>query len=83
MSAEDAIAGALDIIAENVSDDADCRAGLRKLFAKSGVISSRAAKEEDSVYSMYYEYSSLFQNPGAQNTCNKPRRKRGVFKGFR
>lgn len=57
LSAEDAIAGALDIIAENVSDDADCRAGLRKLFAKSGVISSRAAKEEDSVYSMYYEYS--------------------------
>ncbi len=34
MSAEDAIAGALDIIAENVSDDADCRAGLRKLFCK-------------------------------------------------
>ena len=55
-SSEDAINGACDIIAEIISDDAAVRGKLRDLFNKGGDIVSVAAKEEDSVYSMYYEY---------------------------
>ncbi|MDL2259018.1 RNA-binding transcriptional accessory protein [Eubacteriales bacterium OttesenSCG-928-K08] len=54
---EDALMGAQDIIAEQFSDDANVRARLRALTQKSGQIVTRAAKEEDSVYRMYYEYS--------------------------
>ncbi len=53
---QDAIDGACDIIAEIISDDAASRGKLRDLFNKSGDIVSVASKEEDSVYSMYYEY---------------------------
>jgi len=56
-SAEDAISGAMDIIAEIVSDNADYRKKIRQLSYANGTISSKAAKEEDSVYSMYYEFS--------------------------
>ena len=54
---EDAIGGAMDIIAENISDDADIRRRLRSLFTVAGVLQSRAAdSEKESVYTMYYEY---------------------------
>ena len=56
-TAQDAVAGAMDIIAENISDDADIRRRLRSLFTVSGVVQSRAADSEaESVYTMYYEY---------------------------
>ena len=56
-TAEDAINGAMDIIAENISDDADIRRRLRSLFTVAGVLRSRAAdSEKESVYTMYYEY---------------------------
>ncbi len=54
--AEAAIAGACDIIAENISDDAACRKAVRTMTAERGTLKSAAAKEEDSVYSQYYEY---------------------------
>ncbi|MBO7690562.1 MAG: RNA-binding transcriptional accessory protein, partial [Clostridia bacterium] len=54
---EDALAGASDIIAELISDDADVRKVLKEAFVESGVISSKAAKDEDSVYAQYYEFS--------------------------
>ena len=54
---EDALAGASDIIAEWVSDDADIRKTLRQLFEAKGVLTSQAAKEEDSVYRLYYDFS--------------------------
>ena len=53
---ESALAGARDIIAETVSDDAALRKRLRALLMREGVIESRAARDEDSVYSMYYDY---------------------------
>ncbi len=54
---EDALAGALDIIAEEISDDAGIRRRLRVIALSQGVIVSRAAKpDEDSVYSQYYDY---------------------------
>ena len=43
---EDAIGGAMDIIAENISDDADIRRRLRSLFTVAGVLQSRAADSE-------------------------------------
>jgi len=46
----------MDIIAEGFSDDAAVRARLRDLIRKNGCIRTRAAKEEDSVYRMYYDY---------------------------
>ena len=56
-TAEDALSGAMDIIAEIISDNADCRKGIRELSTANGSISVKAAKDEDSVYSMYYDFS--------------------------
>ena len=52
--AETALAGARDILAETVSDSAEIRKELRALLNREGVIRSRAAKEEDSVYKTAY-----------------------------
>lgn len=54
---EEALAGAKDILAERISDDAVSRKSLRALFGREGVLHSRAAKEEDSVYRLYYAFS--------------------------
>lgn len=54
---EDAIEGAMHIIAENISDNADIRKNLRTLILKKGLIESKNSKDEKSVYEMYYEYS--------------------------
>ena len=56
-SAEEALAGACDIIAEGVSDNAEFRKNVRKITFDNGALKSVAAKEEDSVYSKYYEYT--------------------------
>ena len=54
---EDALSAALDIIAEEISDDAGIRRRLRVIALSQGVVVSRAAKpDEDSVYSQYYDY---------------------------
>ena len=57
LTPQDAIDGAKDIIAEIVSDDATARQQLRELFFKTALLSASAAKDEPSVYEMYYEYS--------------------------
>ena len=54
---EDAIQGAKDIVAEMISDVADYRKEIRNIIYRIGMISSKAAKEEKSVYEMYYDYS--------------------------
>ena len=56
-TAEDALAGASDIIAEDISDNAEIRKRLKALFWRMGILRSKAAKDEDSVYSMYYDFS--------------------------
>ena len=62
---EDALQGARDILAEQFSDDADARKRLRKLAFRTGVLESKKAKDEDSVYSMYYDFSQEVRNlPG-------------------
>ncbi len=55
-SVEAALAGANDIIAEMISDDAAIRKTLRELAMRSGHLRSTATKEEDSVYRLYYEF---------------------------
>ena len=53
---EEALEGAMDIIAENVSDNAEIRKAVRELFFRHGMLGSKALKEEDSVYRLYYDY---------------------------
>ena len=56
-SAEEALAGACDIIAESISDNAEYRKSVRKITFDNGALSTVGATEEDSVYSKYYEYT--------------------------
>ena len=57
-SAEEAVQGACDIIAEMISDDPELTAAARERTAQTGMITTEAADpEEKSVYDMYYEYS--------------------------
>ena len=58
-TADEAIAGAMDIIAESISDNADFRKEIRRTTREKGVLVTKASKkeEEDSVYSLYYDYS--------------------------
>ena len=55
-SAEEALAGAADIIAEAISDDAAIRAALKRLLRTRAELRSVAAKAEESVYQMYTDY---------------------------
>ena len=64
-TAKDAIAGASDIIAEQISDNADFRAGIRSFTRKTGLVVSKAKDPEaKSVYEMYYD----FQEPVSKIT---------------
>lgn len=57
-SIEEALAGASDIIAENLSDDADIRKALRELVMRKGSFVCKAADAEaESVYQLYYDFS--------------------------
>ena len=57
-TAEDAINGALDIIAENIADDSDYRKRIKSFCFREAVISTKATKEEEkSPYEMYYDFS--------------------------
>ena len=59
-TAEDAIQGALDIIAEDISDNADFRKKIKRICYREGLISTKATNpEEKSNYEMYYDYSEL------------------------
>ena len=59
---EDAIAGACDIIAEDLSDDADIRKNLRSLMNRKALLVCKAENEEtDSVYRLYYDFSQSVQ----------------------
>ena len=55
-TADDAIAGALDIIAENISDKADYRREIRRLTWEHGMVTSKKVADIP-VYEQYYEYS--------------------------
>ena len=57
LTEEDAIQGALDIIAENIADEADYRKKIKSMCFREAVISTKNAKDEKSPYEMYYEFS--------------------------
>ena len=58
-STNEAISGAMDIIAENISDTADYRKVIRELTMKKGtVVTSAKDPEAESVYEMYYDFST-------------------------
>lgn len=56
-SGGDAIAGAMDIIAERISDNADFRKAIRKKTVDGGILTSKANTKEDSVYRLYYDFA--------------------------
>ena len=69
MSAEDAIAGAKDIIAESISDEADYRSRIRDLTVKKGrMISAAKDPEAESVYEMYYEFDEALSKVAGHRT---------------
>ena len=78
---EEALAGASDIIAEWISDDAELRKVLRRLLQERATLHTEAATEEDSVYALYYDFSQavsrlqgyqiLAVNRGEKEKCLK------------
>ncbi len=77
--AETALAGARDILAETASDSAEIRKSLRELMMREGVLRTKAAKEEDSVYSMYYDYSEPVRSMAAHRILAVNRGEREEF----
>lgn len=60
-SIEEALGGAMDILAESISDNAAFRKHIREISWKTGVLCSKAKKKEDSVYQTYYDFREPVQ----------------------
>jgi uncharacterized protein len=61
-NAEDAIQGALDIIAENISDNSKYRKEIKRLCYREGLVETKATKEDEkSNYEMYYDYQEAIK----------------------
>lgn len=77
----DALQGASDIIAEQISDDADIRKALRGLLSRQGRLACCAATDEDSVYRLYYDFEqALSRLQGHQILAINRGEKEGVLK---
>lgn len=62
---QDAISGAKDIVAEEISDNAQMRKQVRSIMQKEGILHSTLGKKEDPVYEMYYDYKEpVWKIPG-------------------
>ena len=80
---QNALDGASDIIAEMISDSADIRKRLREQIMRQGGLVSSAAKEEDSVYSLYYDFAQgLARLQGHQILAINRGEKEGFLKVF-
>ena len=78
---EDALQGASDIIAEQISDNAAIRKSLRALISRQGQLVSRAAAEDDSVYRLYYDFTqSVARLQGHQVLAINRGEKEGILK---
>ena len=78
---QDALQGAMDIIAEIISDDPRIRTLLKALYGRESVIRTKAARDEDSVYSMYYDRSELWRTmPGHRVLAVNRGEKEGFLK---
>ncbi len=78
-TAQEALQGARDILSEQMSDDVEVRKNLRSLVMRTGLLESRKAKDEDSVYSMYYEFSQEVRNIPAHRVLAINRGEREEF----
>ena len=76
---ESALAGARDIIAEAISDEASLRKQLRYLLVREGILSVKAAKDEDSVYSTYYDFREPVRSIAAHRILAVNRGEREEF----
>ncbi len=80
-TAESALAGARDVIAERIADDAELRSEIKELSEKRAVLRCAAAKEEDSVYSLYYDFSEpIFSLPSHRILAINRGEKEGYLK---
>ncbi len=80
-SVEEALQGASDIIAEQISDDAAIRKNLRALLMRQGRLVSCAATEEDSVYRLYYDFTQAVSRlQGHQILAINRGEKEGILK---
>ena len=80
-TAEDALAGAMDIIAEKISDDADIRKRLRFVCSVHGILNVKAAAEDTGVYEMYKDYSeSVAKIPDHRVLAINRGEKEGILK---
>lgn len=61
-SAQDALNGAMDVISEIISDNAEYRKFIRELVLREGNIETKGGSEEPTPYEMYYEYSEAVKN---------------------
>ena len=57
LTVEEALKGAMDIIAEDVSDNTAVRTALKRLYNRTGVVESKGDEEKESVYTQYYDFS--------------------------
>ena len=80
-SADEALGGALDIIAETLSDDADIRKRLRAVMSYNAIISSKSDKDDMGVYENYADYSeSVRKIPGHRILAINRGEKEGFLK---
>ena len=80
-SVEEALQGASDIIAEQISDDAAIRKSLRAMLMRQGRLVSCAATEEDSVYRLYYDFTQAVSRlQGHQILAINRGEKEGILK---
>lgn len=61
-NAQDALNGAMDVISEIISDNAEYRKFIRELVLREGNIETKGGSEEPTPYEMYYEYSEAVKN---------------------
>ncbi len=76
---EEALAGARDILAEDLSDDAALRGRLRELFFRHGTVVAKGKKKEDSVYRMYYDHKEPVNRIAGHRTLAIDRGEREEF----
>ncbi|MEG1548209.1 MAG: Tex family protein [Clostridia bacterium] len=78
---EDALQGAMDILAENISDDAGVRTRLREYIKKTGVIRTKVTADDEGVYGMYKDYTEPASNmPGHRILAIDRGEREGILK---
>ena len=81
LTVEDTLKGAMDIIAEDVSDNPQVRTVLKKLYNRTGVVESKGDQEKESVYTQYYDFNQAVNKlPGHRVLALNRGEKEGFLK---